>query len=100
MTDTSTPHIEPFGEIPTFMTAQQVARLLKVRQSKVAAWLRSGELRGADLSERPGRGRARWRITRADLMGFLAGRQPSRPAEKSRRRRPAKPAGWVQYVKR
>jgi excisionase family DNA binding protein len=89
-------------EIPLFLTAEQTARLLRVRQSKVLAWLRSGELRGADLSERPGRGRARWRITREALEEFLRARQPAPPAERVKRRRRVReeqPPGWVEYIK-
>jgi excisionase family DNA binding protein len=82
-----------------YLTATEAARLLRVRESKVLAWLRSGELPGADVSERPGQGRARWRISRDDLNEFLRRRQLT-PAAKPTKRRPRakRPAGWVEYV--
>ena len=82
-----------------FLTASEVARLLRVRESKVLVWLRSGELLAADVSERPGQGRARWRIAREDLDEFLRRRQPRTPAKTTRRRRRTeRPVGWVDYV--
>ena len=83
-----------------FFTAMEAAALLRVRQSKILAWLRSGELRGFDLSEKPGRGHARWKIARADLDAFLEGRQPKplSPAPPRRRRKTERPAGWIQYL--
>jgi excisionase family DNA binding protein len=82
---------------PEFLTASEAARLLRVRESKVLAWLRSGELAGADVSSNPGQGRARWRIAKADLVAFLESRRP-RPAGKTARRRRARPKDWVNYV--
>ncbi len=84
---------------PDYLNATEAARLLRVRESKVLAWLRSGELPAADVSQNPGTGKARWRIARADLLAFLEGRRPG-PAGKAtrRKRRDKKPAGWVTYV--
>ncbi len=83
-----------------FLTATEAAALLRVRQSKVLAWLRSGELRGFDLSEKPGKGRARWRISRDDLQAFLEGRQPKPVTSTPRRKRKTdRPAGWVEYIR-
>jgi hypothetical protein len=87
-------------DFPLTMTAQQAARLLHVRPSKVASWITTGQLRAADVSERPGHGRARWRITRGDLLAFLDGRTPSLPPERERRRKPNRGANWIEYVKR
>jgi excisionase family DNA binding protein len=91
----------PKPEELAFLTAAEAAELLRVRQSKVLAWLRSGELRGFDLSERPGRGNARWKIARTDLDEFLQSRQP-RPTPKQssqRRRKAANPPGWIEFIK-
>ena len=81
-----------------FLSATEAAELLAVRQSKILAWLRSGELLGADLSERPGQGKARWRIARADLDDFLRSRQPGGQTVSKRQRKPKRSAGWIQYV--
>ena len=86
-----------------FLTATEVATLLRVRISKVLAWLRSGELRGFDLSEKPGKGRARWKISRDDLQAFLEKRQPKPLTSTStrtrrRKREPDRPDGWVEYI--
>ena len=81
-----------------YRTAAAVAELLGVRQGKVLAWIQSGELRAADLSEKPGTGRARWKISKADLDDFLRGRQPSPPKATRRKRKTKRPAGWVEYV--
>ncbi|MCL4206586.1 MAG: helix-turn-helix domain-containing protein [Pirellulaceae bacterium] len=91
----------PQAEIPAFLTAGQVARLLRVRDAKVLSWLRSGQLRGADLSERPGRGKARWRISRDDLRAFLESRQPrpATPTPPRRRRKPEQRAGWIEFIR-
>ena len=86
-----------------FLTAMEAAALLRVRQSKVLAWLRSGELRGFDLSEKPGKGRARWKISRDDLQAFLEKRQPKPLTSTStpnprRKREPNRPDGWVECI--
>lgn len=96
------PTLEELATRP-FLTATEVAALLGIRQSKILSWLRSGELRGADLSLRPGRGNARWKIARTDLDEFLEARQP-RPVPKettsSRRRgKSTTPPGWIEYIK-
>ena len=82
-----------------YLTASEAAALLRVRTSKVLAWLRSGELRGFDLSEKPGKGRARWKISRDDLQAFLEGRQPKPVTPTPRRKRKSnRPPGWVEYI--
>ena len=48
-----------------------VARDLGVNQSKIIAWLKSGELRGIDVSLHRGR-KPRWRIAQETLDAFLA----------------------------
>ena len=87
------------NDAATYLTASETSRLLRVRESKVLAWIRAGELSAADLSEHPGRGHARWRIARADLDEFLRSRQPTPKARPTKRRqRTKRPAGWVEYV--
>ena len=58
-----------------FLNAIEAARLLRVTPGKIFAWIRTGELRAADVSFEPGTGRARWRIAREDLAAFLRSRQ-------------------------
>jgi excisionase family DNA binding protein len=71
------------------ISANGLARQLGVSQSKIVAWIRSGELTAHNLAADP-TGVPRWRILPADLADFLAGRraQPA-PAPRSRRRRAA-----------
>lgn len=87
------------SDAPAYLTASAVADLLAIRQSKVLRWIKTGELHAADVSERPGTGRARWRISRADLDAFLASRQPTQPIKTPRRRaRTRRQTGWIDYV--
>jgi excisionase family DNA binding protein len=82
---------------PRYLTLTEAAALLRVSRSKVLAWLRSGRLRGSDVSANPSSGKARWRIARADLDAFLEGRVPQVETKPSRRRKPTRPSGWVAY---
>ncbi len=68
-----------------FLSPVAVARLLGVRDSKVAGWIRSGELKASNLATRPG-ARPRYRVSPQALDAFLSGRQVT-PAIKSVRRR-------------
>ena len=70
----------------TWLTPPAIAEELGIRQSKIAAWIASGELIAVDLSESRG-GRPRWRIRRSDLEAFLLRRQSQKPAEPIRRRK-------------
>lgn len=69
----------------TWLTPPAIARELAIRESKVAQWIRSGELTAVNVAETNG-GRPRWRIRRDDLDAFLLRRQ-SQPAIKPIRRR-------------
>ena len=87
------------ANVPAFLAAAETARLLRVRTSKVLHWLRSGQLKGADLSENPGRGNPRWRIARDDLQSFLDDRQPKPTPKPTRSRKVARPSDWIEYIK-
>jgi excisionase family DNA binding protein len=65
-----------------------VARLLGVRHSKVFSWIRSGELRAANLATVPG-STPRYRISPAALSAFLSAREvvPAPPRAPRRARR-------------
>jgi excisionase family DNA binding protein len=51
------------------LTVPEVARLLRVRQTKVRNWIRRGDLRGVNITEKCG-GRAEYRIRPEDLEAF------------------------------
>ncbi len=69
-----------------FLTPPAVAKRLGVSAEKVLRWIRAGELRGIDVSERPGVGRPRFRIDSLDLTVFLE-RRAVTPSPKTCRRR-------------
>lgn len=70
-----------------YLTPPEAAKLLRVDPSTVIGWIRSGELRAVNLARRDAK-RPRWRISRAAIEHFLAGRAavPRRLPAKRRRR--------------
>jgi len=69
-------------------TPREIATEFGVNVSKVIAWISSGELRAIDVSAKRGGPRGRWRIERAAVEAFIAGRENQpRPAVTRRRRR-------------
>jgi excisionase family DNA binding protein len=56
-------------EKPDTLTPPQVARILGVNPDKVLGWIRSGELKAANLARRQG-GRPKYRIAEEDLQAF------------------------------
>ncbi|MCY2988508.1 MAG: helix-turn-helix domain-containing protein [Planctomycetota bacterium] len=75
---------------PAWLTPPQIARELAIRESKIAAWIRSGELTACNIAEHVG-GKPRWRIRRTDLEAFLLRRQSQAPVVPIRRRRKPDP---------
>jgi excisionase family DNA binding protein len=67
------------------LSVKQVAESLGIRTHGVLTLIRSGELRGVDVSLQPG-GRPHWRILPDDLDGFIL-RRTRQPAGPRRRRR-------------
>ena len=63
------------------LTVPEVARCLRIRPAKVLAWVRSGELRGYDVTARQGGRRPKYRINPEDLKEFIQRRAiaPSAP---------------------
>ncbi len=79
------------------MTLPEVARHLRVRPNKVLGWVRSGELRGYDVTARQGGRRPKYRVNPEDLEAFIRRRSvtPSVP-----RGRPAGPRRRIPVVSR
>ncbi len=72
------------------LTVTEAAKLLRISRNKVLGWINSGRLRAINAAM--GQGRPRYRITRADLEGFLDGRTRQCNGKPARRRRPARDA--------
>ncbi len=72
------------GERP--LTVPEVAKFLRVRPNKVLSWIRSGRLRGYNITEREN-GRPKYRVNPSDLNDFVSRRCPTRPTS------PGRPAG-------
>jgi excisionase family DNA binding protein len=72
----------------TFLTPPEVARLLRVSADKVLGWIRRGELKAVNVSNRD---QPRYRVRREHLEEFLAARevQPPAPRTPRKQRRPA-----------
>lgn len=81
---------------PCYLTPPAVAKRLGVKPGRIIGWIRSGQLRAVDLSERPGAGRPRFKIDPADLVIFLNQRAVTPIPKPSRRRRRADP-GVIQF---
>jgi excisionase family DNA binding protein len=60
-----------------YLTAAEVAALLKVPPETVKIWLRSGTLSGVILSDRAG-----WRVHRVDVDRFLDAQREHGPIER------------------
>jgi excisionase family DNA binding protein len=58
---------------PDYYTVEEVARLLRLSEDGVRRMLREGRLPGIRLSER---GRAGWRVPRAELERWLDAHRP------------------------
>ncbi len=56
-------------------TPKEVAAEFGVNVSKIIAWIRSGDLRAIDVSEKRGGPRGRWRIENEAIEAFKAGRE-------------------------
>jgi excisionase family DNA binding protein len=59
------------GQLPSNrpLTVPELARLLRVRQTKIRNWIRRGDLRAINITEKSG-GRAEYRIRPEDLEAF------------------------------
>ncbi|QDT39232.1 helix-turn-helix domain-containing protein [Stratiformator vulcanicus] len=76
-------------ELDKLLTTAEVAERLGIRQHSVVDLINSDQLRGIDVSLKPG-GRPTWRVHPDDLEGFIARRtKKQRPARKRRKRNPA-----------
>jgi len=73
---------------PAYLTPPEVARSLRVSESKVASWIKSGRLPAINVSEGQ---RPKYRIARQALDDFLASRAVTPAARPVRRERLAVP---------
>lgn len=70
------------------LKVREVAERLRVKPDAILAWIRAGELRAIDVSQRRGK-RPRWRILASALAAFEASRMAQPPATAVRRRKTA-----------
>jgi excisionase family DNA binding protein len=82
------------ADTPNGRTTNEIARLLRVGQTKVLNWIKRGELIAVNTATR---GRARYVVLPADLEKFLRGRRASTPAEQPPPRRRRRQPGLVDY---
>lgn len=59
-----------------WLTAAEVAELIRVRPETVKRWLRAGELRGSILSDSAG-----WRVKRSEVERFMKEKETGGPGE-------------------
>lgn len=79
----------------SFLTPPEIAAETGSRPETVILWIRSGELRGVDLSRR-GSAKPRFRVRKEDFEDFLRRRAVATPAAPSPRVR--RDTGVTQYV--
>ena len=72
-----------------FLSPIEVARMLGVRDAKVFAWIRTGEINAVDLSQGSGK-RPRYRIKPEAVEAFIQRRTVSTAAPKLRKASPKK----------
>jgi len=91
-------HGQPMPQKPP-LTVPEVAKLLRVRQTKVLSWIRSGRLRGYNVTEREN-GRPKYRVNPNDLEAFTKRRMPLQATPVGRpvgsRSTPKKVLSWSQ----
>jgi excisionase family DNA binding protein len=65
------------------MTVPEVAKFLRVSPDKVLSWIRSGRLRGYNVTEKEN-GRPKYRVNPEDLETFAKMRVPFQPVRRDR----------------
>lgn len=81
------------GQVRSVLTPPRVAKQLGVDPATVIGWIRSGQLKAANVGK--GGQRPRYRIRPSDLDQFLKSRQPQPVMTKKRRAK--QPAGEVEF---
>jgi excisionase family DNA binding protein len=78
-----------------WVTPPTIAKRLAVTCDKVLTWIRSGQLRAVNLSDK---GRPRWKISPEDLAAFLESKSNRVTAEPPTRKRRVIPKPARQWV--
>ena len=71
---------------PSFLSLPETAKLLRINESKLIHWIRTGELTAIDLSQNRNQ-RPRWKVSREELDRFLRSRQSTPAPEPPKRQR-------------
>ena len=82
--------------MPADRTISDVAAELRIRREAVIALLKSGALAGFEVSA-PGAKRKAYRITRAALDAFKAGRSAQQHKPSRRKTKAKQPVDFVEY---
>jgi hypothetical protein len=72
--------------LPAYSTPPEIARLFRVRPTKVLSWIRGGKLAAVNLATSTAGKRPRYRVARESLQAFLAARSVVVPQRSPRRR--------------
>lgn len=78
--------------IKRFYTPKELSKRWEVGSDKIIRWIRSGELRASDLSQRPGMKRPRYRIPVDAMLEFEERRRVTKPVRQVLRRRRKPPS--------
>jgi hypothetical protein len=78
------------------LTPPNVAKMLGVNTGKVLSWIRTGQLKAANVTKKPG-GRPKYRILPADLEVFLARLQPTPAPVRTPQRKRKLPPGMIDF---
>lgn len=79
------------------ISPSELAKRWKIKNTKVLAWIRSGELAAFDVSNAPGIGRPRFRITADAISDFQRKRSGAIVKPVRRTRRPKTTEKIIQY---
>ena len=97
LADTTTSPVNKSRQPSEILNPPEVAEMLRVSPETVHGWIRSRQLKAANVAG-PGSRRPRWKVKREDLDAFLARRRPgSRLGGRSRAHRRSDPKPFRRY---